>query len=76
MTKTKPTLNGSSELLAKAIRKVFEETQETTVSLMSEIDKDVKDLKGEVSGIKGEMSGVKEQVSGMSKKLDKIQASQ
>lgn len=74
MAKTKPSLNGSSELLAKAIRKVFEETQETTVSLMEGVEKRMGNVETGVSKLDTDVKGMRDQVSGMSKKLDKIQA--
>ena len=76
MPKEKTSLNGSSELLAQAIRKVFEETQETTVSLMGDVEKRMGNVEAVVSSLDTDVKGMREQVSGMSKKLDKIQDNQ
>ena len=55
MPKEKTSLNGSSGLLAKAIRKVFEEVQENTVDPVLDLMNEVKD---EMKGVKGEIQDV------------------
>ena len=51
----KKKLNGSPDLLAKALRKVFEEVQENTVDpvldLMNEVKDEMKEVKGEIQDV-------------------------
>ncbi len=71
-------MNGSADLLAKALRDVFtdvfEAGQNTAVELIADTEERLEKNIGErIDSLDAEIKGVKEQVNGMSKKLDKMQ---
>lgn len=78
MTTPEAKLNASTELLAEALRKVFEEAQESTIFLMGEVegrlDCKIGGIDAKVDGMREQMNGMREQMNGMSKKIDRLQA--
>ena len=76
MTTRDKELNGSTELLAKAMRKVFEEAHEPVVSMIGEAEERLeKNLGDKIDNLDGAVEGMREQMNGMSKKIDRLQAS-
>ena len=80
----KAKLNGSAEMLARAIQGIFEETQDHTVMLISESEKRlggkidklggrIGSVETKVENLDADVKGMRVQMNGMSKKLDRLQ---
>ena len=71
---TKEKMNGSVDLLAKAMRRVFveavEEGIEPVTSSVKGLEKELAELKGEVHGVKNELGGVKNELSALSGRVE------
>lgn len=67
MTTPEAKLNGSTELLAEALRKVFEEAQESTIFLMGEVEGR---LESKIGGLEGRLES---KIDGIEGKIDDLE---
>lgn len=63
----KENLNGSTELLAKAMKRVFTEAVEETIDPAVDL---IKEVKNEVVEVKGELTQVNTRLDGIDNRLD------